>query len=528
MTKIETITSGRKKMFDDIKRKINYLLDLDKKTQKKTIKTPLTSSLIENMINLRKVFPNSMDLNNREIKIGKTTVCLISCEGMISMDRLIHGAIEPLERLSKNENVTSLDVKEFVLNRSIMSQEQKEIFTIDELIQFIMSGFVAILIDGETMGFVIGMQGFNFRSISEPTNEVNELGSKEAFVEAIRINLSMIRRRVKSPNLRFEPLNVGKDSKTDVCLIYIADKVSHKLLKEVRKKILKINLDMVLDSSYVRPYLENHPLSLFSSVGTTERPDTLCGKINEGRVAILVDGSPYALVVPFLFSENFKSFDDYAHRPYFSSFVRILKYFSFYISFLLPGGYVAVSTFHPELLPHALLFSIAAAEETTPFSLMIEAIFIYLVFEIMREAGIRLPSAVGHTIGIVGALVIGDAAVNAGLIGAPMVMVVAITAICAFSIPQLYEPIMLLRFVFIILGGVSGIFGIALGGVCVSAKICSMNSMHIPMTAPISPIDLRWITDSVIFAGIRKIAGKRQKIQNLNGSEIKDSDGDKA
>ncbi|MBQ8869717.1 MAG: spore germination protein [Oscillospiraceae bacterium] len=512
-------------MFDDIKRKLDYVLN-DKRNPQNSSKTPLTSSLTENMIILRKLFPNSMDLNNRELEVGKTKVQLISCEGMISMDRLIHGAIEPLNEFSRDKDPTSQEVVDFILNKSIMSQEQKQIFSFEELLQFIMAGFVAILIDGEAMGVVIGMQGFNFRSISEPTNEVNELGSKEAFVEAIRINLSMIRRRLKSPNLRFEPINVGTESKTDVCLIYLADRVSHKALKEVRKKVSRINLDMILDSSYVRPYLENHPFSLFSSVGTTERPDTLCGKINEGRIALLVDGSPYALIVPFLFSENFKSFDDYAHRPYFATFVRILKYLSFYISFLLPGGYVAVSTFHPELLPHALLFSVAAAEETTPFSLMLEALFIYLVFEIMREAGIRLPSAVGHTIGIVGALVIGDAAVNAGLIGAPMVMVVAITAICAFSIPQLYEPIMLLRFLFIILGGISGLFGIALGSVCVSAKICSMNSLHIPMTAPLSPLDYRWLSDSVLFAGIRKIAGKGLKIQNVTGSEIKDGEGE--
>lgn len=512
-------------MFDEFKRKIEYALNGKRNTQQSQQKTPLTSSLTENMIILRKLFPDSMDLNNRELMVGKTRVQLISCEGMISMDRLIHGAIEPLNRLSDEQNTKSHQIRDFIMNKSIMSQEQKEIYTFEELLQFIMSGFVAILIDGEEIGFVIGMQGFNFRSISEPTNEANELGPKEAFVEAIRINLSMIRRRVKSPNLRFEPGNVGIQSKTDICIIYLADRVSHKLIKEVRKKIAKINLDMVLDSSYVRPFLENHPFSLFSSVGTTERPDTLCGKINEGRVAILVDGSPYALIVPFLFGENFKSFDDYAHRPYFATFVRLLKYFSFYISFLLPGSYVAISTFHPELLPHALLFSVAAAEETTPFSLMIEALFIYLVFEIMREAGIRLPSAVGHTIGIVGALVIGDAAVNAGLIGAPMVMVVAITAICAFSVPQLYEPIMILRFIFIILGGVSGLFGISLGSVCVSAKICSMNSMHIPMTAPLSPLDYRWITDSIFFAGIRKLSGKGLKIQNVKGSEIKDREG---
>jgi spore germination protein KA len=291
--------------------------------------------------------------------VGSVSLEILSCEGMINAERLAHAAIEPLTEFLYAKNRSSKEVFNFINSRSAMSPEQKEIFTFEELFRFIMSGFVAILVDGESVGIVMGMQGFNFRSISEPTYEANELGGKEAFVEAVRINMSMVRRRIKSPNLRFEPLNAGFTSKTDICMAYLADRVSNKLIKEVKKKISKVNLDVILDSSYLRPYLENHPLSLFSTVGMTERPDVLCGKINEGRVALLVDGSPYALIVPFLFNENFKSFDDYAHRPYFASFVRLLKYFSFYISFLLPGSYVAISTFHPELLPHALLFSVA-------------------------------------------------------------------------------------------------------------------------------------------------------------------------
>ncbi len=512
-------------MFDDLRKKIAYALNGEPNNNlpKKTV--PISPSITENMIRLREQFPNSSDLNKREMEIGKSKILLLSCEGMINAQTLALSIVKPLSELSVDKVYSGQDICDFIMHKSILSVEQREIFDFDTLFTAMMSGFVIILIEGEQIAFALAAHGFQFRSISEPTNEANELGPKEAFTEPLRINLSMVRRRIKSPKLRFELMSVGAQSKTDLCLIYLSDRASPKLIKEVRKKLKKINLDVILDSSYVRPYLENHPFSLFSSVGNTERPDVLCGKINEGRIAVLVDGSPYALVVPFLFSENFKSFDDYARRPYFSTFVRILKYISFYISFLLPGVYVAITTFHPELLPHSLLLSVASSEEVIPFSLMIEALFIYLVFEIMREAGIRLPSAVGHTIGIVGALVIGDAAVNAGLIGAPMVMIVAITAICAFSVPQLYEPTTMLRFTFIIIGGITGLFGVALGAVAVSAIICSMNSMHVPMTAPLSPVDSRWITDSVLFAGIRKLSGKSLKIQNINGSEIKDRGG---
>ncbi len=508
-------------MFEEFKRKIAYALGSVNKDENSKETVPISKSITENMIRLKKQFPNSADLNKKEMQIGKSKIAVISCEGMVSSDFLAISIIKPLSKLNGKDINSGRDILEFIMNKSVLSAEQKEIFDFENLFTTMMSGFVIILIEGETTAFALGAQGYQYRSVSEPSNEANEFGPKEAFTEPIRVNMSMIRRRIKSPTLRFELLSAGNKSKTDLCIVYLSDKVSNKLLKEVKKKIAKINLDVVLDSSYVRPYLENHPFSLFSSVGNTERPDVLCGKINEGRIALLVDGSPYALIVPFLFGEYFKSFDDYARRPYFSSFVRVLKYISFYLSFLLPGIYVGVVTFHPELIPHSLLLSIASSEEIIPFSLTVEALFIYLIFEIMREAGIRLPSAVGHTIGIVGALVIGDAAVNAGLIGAPMVMIVAITAICSFCVPQLYEPTTVLRFIFIILGGVSGLFGVVLGAVTVSAVICSMNSMHVPMTAPLSPLDTKWITDSILFSGVRRLSQKTLKIQNINGSEIK-------
>lgn len=278
------------------------------------------------------------------------------------------------------------------------------VYSYNELFRFIMSGFVVILIDGAPRGTACGIQGYPYRSISEPTAEVNERGSKEGFTEPIRTNMSLVRRRVKSPLLKFELFPVGKISRTDICLIYMTDRVSAKLLRDVRRKINSIDLDVILTAGYLQPFLTGRPWSLFSDVGTTERPDVLAAKVQEGRIAILIDGTPFALIVPYLFTENFQTLDDYAHSAFYASFIRIIRYFSFIISILLPGAYVAISTFHPELLPQALLFNIAAAEDTTPFPLGIEALIIHLLYEIMREAGLRLPRPVGHAVSIVGAL----------------------------------------------------------------------------------------------------------------------------
>ena len=332
--------------------------------------------------------------------------------------------------------------------------------------------------------------------------------------------MTMVRRRIKSPLLKFELMTLGKTSKTDICLMYMTDKVSNKLLREIRYKISQIKLDIILTSGYIQPFLEGKPWSLFSDVGTTERPDVLAAKINEGRIAIVVDGTPYALIVPYLFSENFQSLDDYSHRAYYASFIRIIKYFSFIATILLPALYVGVGTFHPELLPHALLFNISAAEEITPFPLMIEALIIHLLYEIMREAGLRLPRPIGHAVSIVGALVIGDAAVSAGLIGAPMVLVVAMTAISSFVVPSLYEPVAVLRFAFIIIGGTLGLYGITLGCMMILLNICSLSNFGFIYMSPIAPFSFSAMRDTFIRISFPKMQRKNIKIQNLNGMEV--------
>ena len=226
--------------------------------------------------------------------------------------------------------------------------------------------------------------------------------------------------------------------------------------------IAKVKMDVLLESGYIQPFLDSGPVSIFSGVGYTERPDTLCAKVAEGRIGILVDGTPYALVVPYLFNEHFQSFDDYADRPYFATFTRWLKYISFFIATLLPGLFVAIGTYHLELFPTPMLYNLAVAESSQPFSLMVEALVIHFIYELMREAGLRLPKPIGHVVGIIGGLVIGDAAVKAGIISSPMIMVVALTAISSFVIPQLYEPMTILRFLFIVVGNS--------GGSCISRK----------------------------------------------------------
>ena len=323
---------------------------------------------------------------------------------------------------------------------------------------------------------------------------------------------------MKTPALKFEKMEVGSLSKTSVALCYLQDVVSLEVLEEVRANIHKIKLETVLAAGYLSPFLEKK--SLFNGVGLSERPDTVCGKITEGRIAIIVDGTPNVMIVPHLFIENFQSFDDYAIRPFYATFTRWLKFIAFFLAMFLPGFYVATITFHPELLPETMLVKIAQAEASTPFPILVEAIVIHLIYEIMREAGLRVPRPLSHAVSIVGALVIGDTAVSSGLIGAPTLLIVALTALSSYVTPNLYEPIAVARFLFIIIGGTVGLWGITLGLGFVAINICAESVYKIPFSTPVSPFSFHSMRDTLIRAGWKTLGKDTETVQNMPGSNV--------
>ena len=477
----------------------------------------LKTDLTDNMIALRKQFENSSDFISRELCIGGVRMQLLACEGMVGIQTLAEVLSEPLNGFTGS---SPEELHRWLREQVMLAPDQKELYTCSQLFTFIMSGFAVILIDGLSLGIAFGLQGYNFRSVSEPSAEVNVRGSREGFVEPVRINMTMVRRRIKSPKLKFELMSVGSHSRTDICLVYMTDRISRDFLEQTRMRLSMIPLDVVLESAYLQPFLEKRPHSLFSGIGTTERPDTLCAKIAEGRLAILVDGTPFALILPYLFHEHFQTVDDYTHRPVYAAFARWMKYFSFYLTFLLPGMYVAVAVHHPELLPHALLEKVLEAQMSAPFPLLFEALLIQLIYELMREAGLRLPRPVGHAIGIVGALVIGDAAVSAGIIGSPMVLIVALTAISSFVVPSLYDTVTVLKFLFILLGGVFGLFGITLGLSVLLLELCSVSVGGVPTAAPATPFNPYALRDMFFRAGWKFLGKYVFRVEQVPGSRM--------
>lgn len=479
---------------------------------------PISGVLLDDLVYIRSQFGVSADLVIRRITVCGHETALLTLEGMVDRHMMADAVILPLTEMKGEYTPDQLITR--IRDEVLGFVDMLQVTTMEELMNLVASGFGAVLVDGVPFAVLGGLQAFMIRSVSEPSTEVTVRGSREGFTEAIRVNISMIRRRMKTPELTFEMMEAGSVSHTAVCLCYMRDKVSPELLAHVREKIETLPLETVLESGYLQPFLDSKPRGLFSGVNTTERPDTLCGKIMEGRIGVLVDGTPFVLVIPYLFVEHFQSMDDYALNPYYASFLRIIKYAAFFVALFLPGLYVAVGTFHPEMLPSTLLLPFLKAVQATPFPLTVEALLIHFLFEIMREAGLRFPKSVGHAVSIVGALVIGESAVRAGLIGAPMVIVVALTALCSFVLPGLYGPIAILRFAFIILGGSLGLYGVMLGACLLLVSVCAMDIQSIPLLAPISPFSIRAMRDVFVRTSWTRLWKGDFLVQNSRGSQI--------
>lgn len=479
------------------------------------------AEISDNKNKLKKDFTDCSDFLLRECIVGgrKCIVCVL--DGMINSLQLSQMIMRPILSY-KFDNDAPYSVYETIKQRVVSSLEMNEAENFEDAYFFLFSGFAVVFVDGMPKCLVMGIQGFEKRKTGEPTNEPNIKGAKECFTETLNDNKAMLHRRIKSPSLKIKQFKIGNQIKTSVAVCYLESAVDMRLVADVESRILSAPIDEVCDYGEIAAFLDSGIKSYFTAVGNTERPDTLCSKLSEGRVAVLVDGSPYAMYVPYLFTDSFSTVDDYNNRPFYATFNRLLKYFSFVISVILPGFYVAVGTYHQELLPPSLMYTVAAAEASTPFSLMQEAVMVLILYEIMREAGLRLPKAIGHAVSIIGALVIGDAVVNAGLVGTPMLVVVAVTAIASYVIYPLYESISVLRIIFILLGGFTGIYGVMLGVCTLCVNITSLNPYGVPYSSPISPLSKKNAADVFYRADWKKLIKRNVRVQNLRGADIDD------
>lgn len=403
------------------------------------------------------------------------------------------------------------------------ASELAELDNIEEAVLAILIGDAVLFIDGSRKCIVIGAKGWPIRGVSEPNTESLIRGPRDGFTETFRVNTALVRRRIRDYRLKLKQMRVGVRSFTDVGIFYIQDIVKPELVDEVIRRIKTINIDAIIESGYIEQLIEDNYLSPFPQTSVTERPDEVAASLYEGRVAILVDNSPFALIVPTTLNSLFQSPEDYYDRWFIATILRFIRYTASIISLILPAAYIAVTSFHPGIMPSKLVISIAAAREGIPFPAIIEAFLMEATFELLREAGLRLPVPIGSTIGIVGGIVIGSAAVEAGIVSPIMVIIVAVTAISSFSIPNysLSVGFRMLRFAFMVLAGVLGLYGIMLGFLLVLSHLVKLKSFGVPYMYPYVSLSASDFKDTVVrvplfLMGRRPINIARDRIRLIN------------
>ncbi|PUA37216.1 spore germination protein [Paenibacillus elgii] len=363
----------------------------------------------------------------------------------------------------------------------------------------VLVGHTVLLIEGCNQALSVDTSGGQRRNVTEPTSQTVVRGPQEGFTEALQTNIALIRRKIKSPDIRVETRQIGRVTQTDVSIMFIEGIVDADIIRQVRDRLGQINIDGILESNYIEEFIQDSKYSVFPTVRNSERPDSVAAALLEGRVAILIDGTPYVLIVPAVFAQFMQSAEDYYHRADYG-LVRLLRYMALVISLLAPSLYIAITTFHQEMIPTSLLVSLAAQREGIPFPAFIEALMMEVTFEFLREAGIRMPRAVGTSISIVGALVLGSAAVDAGLVSPAMVIIVSITAISGFIFPSfdMGISIRMLRFGYMALGASFGIFGIIVGLIALVLHMCHLSSFGVPYLSPMAPFKLADQKDAIV------------------------------
>lgn len=436
-----------------------------------------------------------MRIRNISFGKGKKTDCaLIFMDGMVNAEIINESIVKPL--LIFDFDVFKNNSLEYIKNNVICANETECVSNLKTAVSSMLYGDSLLIVDGFPDIIVINTKGWRTRGISEPSDERVLQGPREGFDEAILLNIAMLRRKLPTPDLCVRLIKIGRKSDTKVYLCYLESLVNRKIVKKVEQGIKKFEIDAVLDSNYISELINKNKFSIFKTIGSTERPDIVAAKLLEGRVAVLVDGTPVALTIPYLFVENFQSDDDYYVNYLFAAVGRVLRYICFYLSILIPSLYLSLSTFHSELIPTSYLISISSARTGIPFSSFFECLVLIFVFEMLKETGIRIQQSSGHALSIVGGLVIGQAAVEAHIVSAGMLIVVALSGIAGLMLPKMKTAIFYTKIVFVLLSRLLGLFGLFVGWVILHIHLYSLNSFGVDYLYPSLKINKTNIKDT--------------------------------
>ena len=485
--------------------------------------TPLSSVLAENENMLRQAFAGAQDIVFKTLWCGKTKLLLLYGDNMVNNDAVQQAVLTNLMQRQEFGGTA-----QFLQENAVAVGEIKQIFSLEEAMDGVLVGDTVLLAEGDKAALQITTKGWPNRGVGEAKNEVSLQGARDAFTEVGAFNIVLVRRRIRDPRLQVQRMRIGRRSKTDVAILYLKDVVRQEVLAETCKKLKDIDVDAVYDGGQIQQWVEKRRWSPFPTMQLTERPDKTASAICEGRIAILTDNSPFALLVPATLNVFFQAADDYYARWEVMSFTRLLRFIAAALAAGLPGLYVALAVYHPDLIPTALVLKIAEGRANVPFPTVVEVLLMEFAFELLREAGIRLPSPVSSTIGVVGGIVIGQSAVEAGLVGPAVVILAALSGICSFAVPNLalVNALRLVKLFLLMMADFFVLFGFWVGGILLLVHLASLESFVIPYLYPFCGgeknggedwkdslwrVPLHWMKQRPIFArqkARRRIGGK--------------------
>ncbi|TEB14432.1 Spore germination protein B1 [Pelotomaculum sp. FP] len=468
----------------------------------------LSADLASNLARIKGIFQNCSDIVYRQFLFAQREdirLVLIYTDGLPDKHQVSEQIMRALSlevpMAAPDADITKASAYHLIKERGLCVHQVKETDRLEDVIEAVLSGDTVLLVEGHPFAIINGMRGWEARQVSESENEMVVRGPRESFVETLRTNTALLRRKIKNSDLKLEMMQLGRVTKTDVAVVYVKGIANDKLVEEVKSRLQGIDLDSILESGYVEELIQDNTWSPFPQINHTEKPDRLAARLLEGRVGIMVDGTPIVLSVPTVFVEFMHSAEDYYERFQIGTVVRIIRFLSMFLSLVMPSFYIAIITFHQEMLPTALLLSLAAQREAVPFPAFVETLLMELTFEILREAGIRLPRQVGQAVSIVGALIVGEAAVRAGLVAPATVIVVAFTGISSFV--YFYSAsfaIRLLRFPMIVLSATLGLYGLISVLIVIVVHLCALRSFGTPYLSPIAPVSLGDMKDLIVRA----------------------------
>ncbi|WP_379141636.1 spore germination protein [Paenibacillus sp. sgz500992] len=469
----------------------------------------LSENLGQSIENIMTELGNSPDLKVRQIQIGgvhpvqAAAVHLSGLADTVAVNEFVVGSL--LDNTagltdSMDETDRGVDLPARILSSALEIGEADFKEEWNEIMLAVLSGDTAILVEGYTSAIVCETRGGEQRSVTEPSSQLVVRGPKDGFVESVGTNIALIRRRIKSPKLRLEYMKIGSETQTHVAIMYMKEIAGEDLVQEVRDRLHKIAIDEVLESGFLEELIQDKTFTPFPTIYNTERPDVAAGNLLEGRVVVIVDGTPFVLILPAVFTQFFQSAEDYSQRFDIAILMRIVRYMSFVVLLLGPSIYIALTTYHYEMIPTTLLINLLAQRENVPFPAFVEAMLMESAFEILREAGVRMPRVIGQTVSVVGALILGSAVVEAGIITPIMVIVIALTGIASFAIPAYNMAIAgrIIRFGFLLLAAMFGFYGITLGLIVLVAHMNSLRSFGIPYLSPFVPLSIKGQKDTIL------------------------------